>query len=224
MPHLSKDMKRPGVNEKSSADPNHEPDFYEISKIHPLPDSIQEDESVLLQCTLQGGPKARMPIYTSAASMKKPETVLLLPFDRIDAFQEARATSESCFHRIGATGGIVSPPYLSASAAGASLPFVSSTSHGTNLFGGHKVGNLGSTLSALSAANHLSMKPAPAPLPSFASSSVAAAINASQAASQFAAGFAAATAFSQQRFRSLLDKLAQEQQGNGNSFVPSGSH
>ena len=62
LPHLCKMMKRPGVSEKQAADPEHEPDFYKISEEHPVPEKA-EDESILLQCTLQGGPKARMPIY-----------------------------------------------------------------------------------------------------------------------------------------------------------------
>eukprot|EP00529_Nitzschia_sp_RCC80_P014440 CAMPEP_0113452976 /NCGR_PEP_ID=MMETSP0014_2-20120614/7122_1 /TAXON_ID=2857 /ORGANISM="Nitzschia sp." /LENGTH=721 /DNA_ID=CAMNT_0000344361 /DNA_START=247 /DNA_END=2412 /DNA_ORIENTATION=- /assembly_acc=CAM_ASM_000159 len=65
LPHLCKMMKRPGVAEKQAADPDQEPDFYRISQEHPLPERAQ-DESILLQCTLQGGPKARMPIYFGA--------------------------------------------------------------------------------------------------------------------------------------------------------------
>jgi hypothetical protein len=62
LPHLCKMMKRPGVSEKQAADPEHEPDFYGINAERPVPEKA-DDESILLQCTLQGGPKARMPIY-----------------------------------------------------------------------------------------------------------------------------------------------------------------
>jgi hypothetical protein len=31
LPHLCKDMKRPGVAQKQAADPEHEPDFYKIA-------------------------------------------------------------------------------------------------------------------------------------------------------------------------------------------------
>lgn len=65
LPHLCKHMKRPGVAEKVAADADHEPDFYKISEQHPVP-VTPEDESILLQCTVQGGPKARMPIYSGA--------------------------------------------------------------------------------------------------------------------------------------------------------------
>jgi len=56
-------MKRPGVAKKLAADPEHEPDLYKISELHPVPEKTV-DEAILLQCTLQGGPKARMPIYS----------------------------------------------------------------------------------------------------------------------------------------------------------------
>lgn len=64
LPHLCKKMKRPGVAEKAAADPEHEPDFYKISKMFPVPEKAADDESIMLHCTLQGGPKARMPVYS----------------------------------------------------------------------------------------------------------------------------------------------------------------
>lgn len=67
VPHLCKIMKRPGVAEKQAADPDHEPDFYKIGEAFPLPEKAPDD-SILLQCTLQGGPKARMPIYLGPLS------------------------------------------------------------------------------------------------------------------------------------------------------------
>lgn len=227
LPHLSKDMKRPGVKEKSSADPNHEPDFYEISKVLPVPEKIQGDESALLQCTLQGGPRARMPIYTSPVAWAKPEVVQLPPRDRvlIDSFQQTIAASESQFRGLGASG-VASPAnHPSANPADSSLPlppFLGPPSQGGSLFGGNPYNPMGgSTLSALAMANLLSMQAAPAPLIS-SPSSVAAAISASQAASQFAAGFAAATAFSQHQFQSILGKLAQGQHNGNGGFAPSG--
>lgn len=62
LPHLCKMMKRPGVAEKQTADAEHEPDLFKISEERPVPDKA-EDDAILLQCTLNGGPKARMPIY-----------------------------------------------------------------------------------------------------------------------------------------------------------------
>jgi hypothetical protein len=62
LPHLCKMMKRPGVSEKQAADADQEPDFYKIAEESPVPEKA-EDASILLECTLQGGPKARMPIF-----------------------------------------------------------------------------------------------------------------------------------------------------------------
>jgi len=66
LPHLCKDMKRPGVNKKVAADPEHEPDLARISELHPLPTNAAPDDSILLHCTVQNGPKARMPIYSGS--------------------------------------------------------------------------------------------------------------------------------------------------------------
>lgn len=63
LPHLCKKMRRPGVSEKVAADPGHEPDFYKISELHPLPEKAVNDETILLEHTLRGGPKARMPVH-----------------------------------------------------------------------------------------------------------------------------------------------------------------
>jgi HSF-type DNA-binding len=65
LPYLCKMMKRPAVAEKQASDPDQEPDFYRISEELPLPEKA-EDETILLNCTVQGGPKARMPIYTGS--------------------------------------------------------------------------------------------------------------------------------------------------------------
>jgi HSF-type DNA-binding len=74
LPFLCKTMKRPGVSKKLAADPDHEPDLYEIAVLHPLPVHPVVDDSILLQCTIQGGPKARMPIYSGSILHSKPLT------------------------------------------------------------------------------------------------------------------------------------------------------
>jgi hypothetical protein len=61
LPHLCKMMKRPGVSEKQPTDPEQEPDLFKISEEKPVTERAQDD-SILLHCTLRGGPKARMPI------------------------------------------------------------------------------------------------------------------------------------------------------------------
>uniref|UniRef100_A0A7S2EC35 HSF-type DNA-binding domain-containing protein n=1 Tax=Trieres chinensis TaxID=1514140 RepID=A0A7S2EC35_TRICV len=63
MPFLSKKMKRPGVAKKVTGDPELEPNLYKISEEHPVPEASKDDSTVLLSCTLRGGPKARMPVH-----------------------------------------------------------------------------------------------------------------------------------------------------------------
>jgi hypothetical protein len=79
LPHLCKNMKRPGISEKQVVDPEHEPDLYKISDMFPVPQKA-EDESILLRCTLQGGPKARMPVYSgNLLSSSSSSSLLDLP-------------------------------------------------------------------------------------------------------------------------------------------------
>mmetsp|Transcript_2655 Transcript_2655/g.3871 ORF Transcript_2655/g.3871 Transcript_2655/m.3871 type:complete len:419 (-) Transcript_2655:296-1552(-) len=78
LPHLCKEMRRPGVAEKAAADAEHEPDFYKISEEHPVPEKqTSDDDSIMLRCTLVGGPKARMPVY--AGSLVPPVAQTALP-------------------------------------------------------------------------------------------------------------------------------------------------
>ena len=110
LPHLCKQMKRPGVSEKRPADADHEPELYEISESFPVPDKA-DDDSIMLECTVQGGPKARMPIYTgsllSAESLRlihgssdltkhaNTQAVALTPKDQSALFSFHRAISAS---------------------------------------------------------------------------------------------------------------------------------
>jgi hypothetical protein len=207
LPHLCKKMKRPGVSEKQAADPDHEPDLFKISETHPVPDK-SEDESILLQCTLQGGPKARMPIYSgsllktsfadsypAAAGVTAAPASLLTPRDQeaLSAFQQSLGASENQFRNLAlsAPPPVPQPVVLSAStyAAIAQPPPIlpaNSVAAGPN------------KLSTLAAANKLA----------FANPNFAAAFQVTSAASQFAAGFAAATALTQHQFKSMLDSLA----------------
>jgi HSF-type DNA-binding len=61
LPHLCKDMKRPGVSQKAPVDPDHEPDLYRISEMCPVPERAGDD-SIMLFSTLNGGPKARISV------------------------------------------------------------------------------------------------------------------------------------------------------------------
>jgi energy-converting hydrogenase Eha subunit B len=70
LPHLAKNMKRhcnKGKNKKALVESEHEPDLFMISELYPLPEKAA-DGSIMLQCTMQGGPRARMPVYTGEPS------------------------------------------------------------------------------------------------------------------------------------------------------------
>lgn len=72
LPHLCKQMKRHGVSEKQTADPDHEPDLQKISEEHPLPLEGPDDDSILLPHILKEGPKARMPVYFHRKKTPRP--------------------------------------------------------------------------------------------------------------------------------------------------------
>ena len=197
LPHLCKKMKRPGVSEKQAADPDHEPDLYKISEEFPVPEKAAGDDSVLLQCTLEGGPKARMPIYSGALFSASKTTngyvsagTKPTPRDQhtLDAFQMSLGASESLFKNVNVTGPAaaqIEPVTLPATSLLTPAPFALPTTGDKNM-------------SPLAMANQLA----------FAQPNISAAIQASSAASQFAAGFAAATALSHQQFQAMLGSLA----------------
>lgn len=197
LPHLCKKMKRPGVSEKQAADPDHEPDLYKISEEFPVPEKAAGDDSVLLQCTLEGGPKARMPIYSGALFSASKTTNGYVstgpkptPRDQhtLDAFQMSLGASESLFKNANAPGPAaaqIEPVTLPATSLLTPAPFALPATGDKNM-------------SPLAMANQLA----------FAQPNISAAIQASSAASQFAAGFAAATALSHQQFQAMLGSLA----------------
>lgn len=211
LPHLCKEMKRPRVAEKVASDPDHEPDFEKISELHPVPEK-SKDDSILLQCTVQGGPKARMPIYTgSIGSSIAVEAVdaggvpaysvagcmekKLTPTDTsaLSAFQQALGASEDQFKNLNissvtstnnaAAQPVVLPPNIFANVSPAPVNMPMGTQGAP------------AQVNALAAANQLA----------FANPNLAGAA----AASQFAAGFAAAAALSQQQFRIMMESFAQ---------------
>jgi len=73
LPHLCKKMKRPGVAEKDFLDPKHEPDFYKISEMYPLPIDEHKDESISYQVSSSQGPRERIPVNFGAFDASKPE-------------------------------------------------------------------------------------------------------------------------------------------------------
>lgn len=75
MPHLCKTMKRLVKSSKKRAiDPTREPDLFKISELYPLPEEAQ-DESIMLSCTVQGGPKARMPVCDGSRAFQKAQAM-----------------------------------------------------------------------------------------------------------------------------------------------------
>mmetsp|Transcript_17314 Transcript_17314/g.32793 ORF Transcript_17314/g.32793 Transcript_17314/m.32793 type:complete len:605 (+) Transcript_17314:320-2134(+) len=69
LPHLCKKMRRPGVSKKLTVDVGHEPDLYQISQEFPVPEKMENSDSIMLPNTLLGGPKARMPVGLGTAYM-----------------------------------------------------------------------------------------------------------------------------------------------------------
>jgi hypothetical protein len=198
LPHLCKNMKRPGVSQKTAADPDHEPDLNKISEQLPIPDKPANDESILLRCTVEGGPKARMPIYSGVvfSADKTNNTYNSLsakptPRDEhtINAFQMSLGASENLFKNMHMAGGTGVTPMETVALPAASM--LAPTPLSIPPTGQNNV-------SPLALANQLA----------FASPNISAAIQASSAASQFAAGFAAATALSHQQFQQMLGSLA----------------
>lgn len=100
LPHLCKGMKRPGVAEKVAVDPEHEPDLAKISEMYPVPLKPADEETIMLPCILQNGPKARMTVQSlssiaNAAAPQQPQDrnniQALSPYDHesLASFQQA---------------------------------------------------------------------------------------------------------------------------------------
>jgi hypothetical protein len=213
LPHLCKDMKRPGVAEKQAADPEHEPDLHKIAEELPVPDK-SDDESILLQCTLQGGPKARMPIYSgalasmqhmtgnfaSASTMSAPAAAHQLnPRDQqaMSAFQQSLGASEHQLKNLSFGTAPVAPAQQVQPGSLHNSSLFTNT-QGPFMLSSAAVPTGGNKLSTLAAANQLAYSDP---------THMAAAFQASSAASQFAAGFAAATALSHQQLRNMLGSM-----------------
>jgi hypothetical protein len=61
-------MCRPGTSKKVSITPGFEPDLDAITKLRPVPPNLNTAEvAAIFDCTMKGGPKARMPICPDAA-------------------------------------------------------------------------------------------------------------------------------------------------------------
>jgi len=74
LPHLCKKMHRPGVAKKKAVNPDQEPDFYEISKMFPVPEEAPEDSNIALESTVRYGPRARVPVQPEISyRLKEPK-------------------------------------------------------------------------------------------------------------------------------------------------------
>jgi hypothetical protein len=230
LPHLCKQMKRPGVSEKQSADPEHEPDFYKIAEEHPVPEKA-DDESILLQCTLQGGPKARMPIYYGAFTSNK-DAHAAIPSPVIPTAQTSlkQVAAPTNYNQFGAPS-VTANDHLALNSFQRSISASENQVCNVN-FQQMEIDssqppqpsmlqpafmNMSAPLNMNTYARQQAPQAPPAvetPAPPLAAANhlgmppapdaAAAAYQASSAASQFAAGFAAATALSHQQFRSIL--------------------
>lgn len=221
LPHLCKHLKRPGVSMKVTSDPDHEPNMYQISELHPVP-THYTDDSVLLHCILQEGPKARMPVFTGLSNphaakledfrcpgeaLKKPAADCvseLTPRDKevINGFQSSLASSEKDFRTF--------PQSASASLLPLTTfipPSVLAPQSCPPVF--HFLPRTG-TAATLAAANNLAF-------PSFLGSMLQG--QTQSHSSQFAAGFLAATALSEQNFANMLSTLS----ASINNQLPPGS-
>lgn len=238
LPHLCKKMKRPGVSKKLAADPEHEPDLYKISELHPVP-SKPVDDSILLQCILQGGPKARMPIYSGIVCSAGAGTT----FGGMSAATAASPTkqaSPAATSMTGAATKLTPTDHETLSSFQATLgSFTAKTSNATQ----KPPAKTETTQSKTTAQKPAAAMPVPFVMPPFmmqppaafsptfpstgnaANQTLSALMAANQLAfgqaanpfaamqaSQFAAGFAAAAALNQQQMQSMLHNMQQQQQ------------
>ncbi|CAB9513571.1 shock factor protein [Seminavis robusta] len=225
LPHLCKSMKRPGINEKKQADPDHEPDLYAISEENPIPEK-NHDDSVLLHCTLQGGPKARMPIYwgsTAAATSVQPVVhTTAAPKDQLalQSFQQSmNSFDQQVIHMKPPSPMNVSPPVVAKPIVATIPSFLAMPTTGAPPTAPvpatvPAAAPQANPFAALAAANHMAfpMPPQMQMAMNPAMPQMQMAVNPAMA-SQFAAGFAAATAMTQQHFNTMFSNMAAQQQG-----------
>jgi hypothetical protein len=209
LPHLCKNMKRPGISEKQIVDPEHEPDLYKISDALPVPQKA-EDESILLNCTLQGGPKARMPVYSgnlsSPSSLDEPQWV--------DQQATAMNQSQCMLSQMSDSMNFESENQQDNTLQmwqQAFMPTTPNVAPTANMnmsgFAPQQQQQQHSSFQQQQQATSGNQKCTSMMPPASTINNVAAAYQASSAASQFAAGFAAATALRHQQLHSILEQV-----------------
>jgi hypothetical protein len=69
LPHLWKGMCRSRISKKVAITPGYEPDLDAITNLCPVPPNVNDAAEVaaIFDCTMKGGPRARMPICPDAA-------------------------------------------------------------------------------------------------------------------------------------------------------------
>ena len=223
-------MKRPGVSEKQAADPEHEPDFYKINEERPVPEK-SEDDSILLQCTLQGGPKARMPICYGSYPVVRTPTMPVNPavagYGDMKMPAPAQPLQQYQAHAITTAAEPISlnafQPAVADSQAGMNFAANQSSPMPYNPSQPQAAIGVPPQAAQMPMYSPPVAQPAPvvdqAPNPMVPPANVAAAFQASSAASQFAAGFAAATALSHQQFRNILGQALASFPTNGQQQV-----
>jgi hypothetical protein len=237
MPHLCKEMKRPGVAKKLAADPEHEPDLYAISEQLPVQLKCDDEEAILLQCTVQGGPKARMPIYSYTgalglgSSYRSSGTMdfndfKLAPDESMRVVAASIAAPEvpqlnpgdkEALHAfsasLGASADLHKHPVAAAQSAATAIAAPAAMQFPSFMFPPQDLVPQAPSPALMLPANSVMAGPgkvstlAAANQLAFGNPVAAAAFQAS--ASQFAAGFAAAAALSQQQFQTMMASFQQ---------------
>eukprot|EP00578_Thalassiosira_sp_NH16_P008397 CAMPEP_0181116562 /NCGR_PEP_ID=MMETSP1071-20121207/22023_1 /TAXON_ID=35127 /ORGANISM="Thalassiosira sp., Strain NH16" /LENGTH=558 /DNA_ID=CAMNT_0023200827 /DNA_START=163 /DNA_END=1839 /DNA_ORIENTATION=- len=83
MPWLCKKMRRPKVAEKKAVDSEMEPDFDAISRQLPVVDRPPTREVLVLQKTIELGPKARMPVLWDTGTPPAPSSPVRMPVEPV---------------------------------------------------------------------------------------------------------------------------------------------
>ena len=213
LPHLCKMMKRPRISLKHVTDPEHEPDLYKISEERPVP-LKPADESILLHCVLQGGPKARMPVYQGNLTKRSSGFFVTMPSNSTPLqhglnMNVAPSVGNGYAYQVAPSACSVSGTSESSSSQTTIVPQAPTQEqnplqHGASFHVSaheHANSNQGLVLPMWAPVDSSSTGPSgPVNHGDTQAALSLQAQNAAAAANQFAAGFAVAVALSQQRF------------------------
>ncbi len=188
MPWLCKKMRRPKVSEKKAIDPDMEPDFDAISAMLPVPNNPITREILIVQQTIEKGPRARMPVHWATDPLESlaPPSAPFASVNNVMASIPA-ATRNSL--------GDIKP---AAATCNSSVVSSSSNDSASNNVRSPKKPNV--------AASPAVCKTAVAIPPSLLSNLASVASSSNGPDSQFAAGFMAATAYHSQHIHDVLGK------------------